>query len=108
MIDEGFTCAVCGAAAAPLGYTARDHCPRCLSSLHLDIFPGDRMSGCGGMLVPIGVEKQTGKDGGYKIVYRCQSCGEVKKNIAAEDDDMDRIIELSTAAVGGGRGNRGR
>ncbi len=92
MIDENFTCVVCGKEITKLKYTARDHCPHCFSSLHLDVFPGDRKSDCKGVLVPIGIE--TNKKG-MQIVYRCEKCGEIKKNITAKDDDMDMIIKLS-------------
>ena len=51
-----------------LNYTARDHCPYCLYSKHLDINPGDRANECEGLLRPIGIEKF--KDT-YKIVYEC-------------------------------------
>ena len=66
MIDESFICEVCKKEVKPLGYTARDHCPYCLSSLHVDINPGDRKNECKGLLKPIGVEKF--KDT-YKIIY---------------------------------------
>ncbi|MDR0987521.1 MAG: RNHCP domain-containing protein [Ruminococcus sp.] len=92
MIDEGFVCAVCGAVVKPLGKTARDHCPSCLSSLHLDVNPGDRRSDCGGTLCPVGIK--TGKKG-IQIVYKCKKCGESKLNIAAPDDDFDKICRLS-------------
>ena len=42
MIDESFKCIVCGKYVNKLNYTARDHCPYCLSSIHIDINPGDR------------------------------------------------------------------
>ena len=45
-----------------------------------------------GMLVPIDIEKF--KDT-YKIIYKCEKCGMIHKNIAANDDNMDKIIELS-------------
>lgn len=92
MLDEYFTCAVCGAEVLPLRYTARDHCPRCLYSLHLDVNPGDRASGCGGSLAPIGLEQHKK---GFQIVYRCAKCGEEKRNIAAADDNMELMIKLS-------------
>ena len=57
MIDEKFTCFHCQTKVKPLGYTARDHCPNCLYSLHLDINPGDRKSTCKGILKPVGIEK---------------------------------------------------
>jgi hypothetical protein len=91
VIDEPFECAVCGAEIPPLGYTARDHCNKCLRSLHLDENPGDRASNCGGVLEPIGAEQ--GKKG-VKILYKCKKCGLKKKNIAAKDDDNEMIIEL--------------
>lgn len=93
MIDEAFTCYNCGKEVEPLNYTARDHCPNCLHSLHLDINPGDRASNCKGHLIPIGIEKN--KKRGYKILYKCDKCGIETKNIMATDDSMDEIIKLS-------------
>lgn len=92
MRDEKFICEACGKEVLPLGYTARDHCPYCLYSKHVDIMPGDRQNTCMGLLKPIGIEKF--KDS-YKIIYRCEKCGELHKNIMAKDDDMNIIIELS-------------
>jgi DNA-directed RNA polymerase subunit RPC12/RpoP len=92
MTDEGFVCAVCGESADRLGVTARDHCPRCLSSLHLDNNPGDRSADCGAVLEPIGIRK--GKKS-LQIVYRCKGCGAIKKNKIADDDDAELIIALS-------------
>ncbi len=92
MIDENFICDVCKKNVNKLGYTARDHCPYCLSSKHVDIFPGDRENKCQGILKPIGIEKF--KDT-YKIIYKCEKCGSLHKNIMAKDDNFDKIIELS-------------
>lgn len=93
MIDENFICEVCGKKITKLGYTARDHCPYCLCSKHVDINPGDRKCDCRGILKPIGIEKSKKDD--YKIVYKCSKCGEIKKNIKAIDDDMAEIIKIS-------------
>ena len=92
MKDENFICEVCGDSVDKLGYTARDHCPKCLCSKHVDINPGDRMSTCKGVLKPIAIENFKAT---YKIIYKCESCGEIKKNIMAKDDNMDLIIKLS-------------
>ena len=92
MIDESLTCGVCGKKVEPLGYTARDHCPYCLSSIHLDINPGDRLSTCHGIMQPIGIENA--KKGEYKIVYKCTQCGLIKRNKKAIDDNMDLIIKI--------------
>lgn len=93
MIDESFVCENCGKMVEKLNYTARDHCPYCLHSKHVDINPGDRANECRGLLVPIDIEKF--KDT-YKIIYKCSKCGTNHKNIIATDDDMDEIISLST------------
>ena len=92
MIDEVFTCEYCGKNVDKLNYTARDHCPYCLYSKHVDINPGDRMNECKGLLEPIGIEKF--KDT-YKIIYKCKKCNQMHKNIIANDDNMNLIIELS-------------
>lgn len=92
MRDEDFICENCGKEVIHLGYTARDHCPHCLYSKHVDIMPGDRQNNCKGLLEPIGIEKF--KDT-FKIIYKCKSCGQPHKNIMAKDDNMDLIIQLS-------------
>ena len=69
MKDEEFVCENCGKKVLPLKYSARDHCPYCLYSKHVDIMPGDRLNECKGLLKPIGIEKF--KDT-YKIIYRCE------------------------------------
>ena len=46
-----------------------------------------------GKLEPIGLELNSKK--GYVIVFKCQKCGAIRKNKAAEDDNMQKIIELS-------------
>lgn len=94
MIDESFTCENCGMKVKPLEYSARDHCNYCLYSKHVDIFPGDRSNKCMGLLKPISIEKF--KDT-YKIIYKCEKCNQMHKNIMAKDDNYDLIIELSKA-----------
>ena len=39
-----------GSAPANAGSDHRNHCPNCLSSLHVDEEPGDRASDCGGIM----------------------------------------------------------
>lgn len=92
MKDENFICEYCGKEVTKLNYTARDHCPHCLYSKHVDIMPGDRQNNCKGLLKPIRLEKFKNT---YKIIYECEKCKELHKNIIANDDDMDLIIELS-------------
>lgn len=92
-IDEEFICNNCGNKVEKLGYTSRDHCPTCLYSKHVDVNPGDRLETCRGDLVPVSVELNPKK--GYVIIYRCKKCGKIRKNKAAEDDNMNLIIKLS-------------
>ena len=92
MIDEEFICENCKEKVEKLNYSARDHCPNCLYSKHVDINPGDRMNECKGMLKPIEIEKF--KDT-YKIIYRCEKCGLLHKNVMASDDNINLIIKLS-------------
>lgn len=93
MIDEKFVCENCNNIVEKLNYSARDHCNFCLFSKHLDINPGDRENNCQGLMEPIDIEKF--KDS-FKIVYKCQKCNEIHKNIMAKDDNFDLIIKLSS------------
>ena len=97
MIDECFVCEYCKKKVNKLNYTARDHCPYCLHSKHVDINPGDRANECKGLLKPIEIEKFKNT---YKIIYRCEKCGVIHKNIVANDDDFNAIIELSIQKKG--------
>ena len=91
-LDEGFICEHCKKEVFPLKYSSRDHCPYCLYSKHVDINPGDRNNTCKGLLKPIEIEKY--KDT-YKIIYQCEKCHQIHKNIIAKDDDMNEIIKIS-------------
>lgn len=97
--NNGFRCAVCGADVPPLeNGSVRNHCHRCLHSVHVDVNPGDRAADCGGVLEPVGVD-QSGKKG-WVILHRCRSCGMQRRNRAALDDprapdDWDVLIGLS-------------
>ncbi len=93
VIDEQFVCENCGFNVPKLGHSCRNHCPKCLHSKHVDKNPGDREEECHGDLEPVGLE--IGKKG-YVIVFKCKKCGMIRKNKAAEDDDMDLLINLST------------
>ena len=92
MKDESFICKNCKNLVKKLEYSARDHCPNCLYSMHVDVNPGDRLNTCMGLLKPIGIEKYRDT---YKIIYECEKCKTIHKNIMANDDNMDLIIELS-------------
>ena len=89
--NQGFVCVACGREVAPHPSSSRDHCNHCLTGLHVDIHPGDRLNECSGMLNPIGIQSKGGK---HKIVYRCAKCGEQLVNVIAPDDHAELIAAL--------------
>ena len=96
--DDSFVCGHCGLTVSPLGYSSRNHCPRCLWSRHVDVNPGDRAEDCGGLMEPVKVEPHAKK--GYVIIHRCQLCGKVSRNRAADGaavqpDDVELLIALT-------------
>jgi hypothetical protein len=83
--NEGFPCENCGLEVQPLANgSCRNHCPRCLSSKHVDHVPGDRASRCGGLMECVAVESDARR--GWMLVHRCTLCGSVRRNRAALDD----------------------
>ena len=91
--NKGFVCIACSQVVPPHASSSRDHCNHCLTGLHVDIHPGDRMNECGGVLRPIGIQPKSGK---LKIVYRCEACSEQIFNSIAPDDDMEMLAELAS------------
>lgn len=96
--NTGFVCANCDRTVPPLqNGSYRNHCPFCLYSLHVDVFPGDRANECHGLLEPVGAE-HSGKKG-WVIISRCARCGDLRRNKAALDDavpdDFERLIALT-------------
>lgn len=90
---DTFTCKVCGRPCVPenAGSSHRNHCPNCLSSLHVDIEPGDRASDCGGIMEPIAVWVRKG--GEWAIIHRCKRCGALSSNRVAADDNPHEAHE---------------
>lgn len=94
VINDSFNCENCGAENPPHKSSCRNHCRECLCSLHLDKdSPGDRLSKCKSIMKPISVE-QNGKKG-WMIYHKCSKCGKIISNKAAEDDNFEKIIELT-------------
>lgn len=101
--ESVFSCAHCGrmSTSAPPGTRHRNHCPHCLCSLHVDIRPGDRRSGCRGRMVPIAVWVKP--DGEWALVHRCERCGKVTTNRIAGDDDALALEAIATRPLQAGR-----
>lgn len=92
---EIFTCKVCGREVIPdgAGTDHRNHCPNCLSSLHVDEEPGDRASDCGGIMEPVSVWVR--KSGEWAIVHRCKRCGAFSSNRIAADDNPMKLMSIA-------------
>lgn len=92
---DSFTCKVCGRLVTPenAGSDHRNHCPNCLSSLHVDIEPGDRASDCGGIMEPIAVWVRRG--GEWAIIHRCRRCGALDSNRVAADDNPMKLMSIA-------------
>lgn len=94
MIDEPFVCGNCGYSVGmhPSG-SARNHCPKCLCSLHVDAdFPGDRKAECHGIMEAVFITQSAKK--GYVITHKCQKCDKQINNKCAEDDEILPFIRL--------------
>ena len=92
---EAFTCRSCGRLVTPNGAGSdhRNHCPNCLTSLHLDIEPGDRAADCGGLMEPVAVWVRKG--GEWAVVHRCRRCGALASNRTAADDNPIKLMSIA-------------
>ncbi|HHA4378716.1 ribosome small subunit-dependent GTPase A [Enterococcus faecium] len=92
---DSFICENCGKVASSEGAGSkhRNHCPHCLTSKHVDTKPGDRASLCQGLMEPISIwVKDSGE---WSIIHRCNSCGSLKSNRIAADDDKQLLTHLA-------------
>lgn len=92
---ESFTCKVCGRPVVPegAGSNHRNHCPNCLSSLHVDNEPGGRAADCGGVMEPIAAWVR--KNGEWAIIHRCRVCGALSSNRVAADDNPMKLMSIA-------------
>ena len=96
---DSFTCKQCGrlVVSAGAGSDHRNHCPNCLSSLHVDIEPGDRASDCGSLMEPVAVWVR--KNGEWAIIHRCRRCGKLSSNRVAADDNPMKLMSIAMKPV---------
>lgn len=93
--EEVFTCKVCAEEVQPegAGTDHRNHCPNCLSSIHLDNEPGDRAANCGAVMEPISVWVRN--NGEWAIIHRCKQCGVLSPNRIAADDNPLKLMSIA-------------
>lgn len=92
---DSFICKVCGAPVSPqdTGSRHRNHCPHCLSSVHLDNRPGDRASLCKGIMDPVAVWARGNEE--WALIHRCRTCGTLHSNRIAADDNEALLLEIA-------------
>jgi ribosome biogenesis GTPase len=92
---ESYVCKVCGTLVVPEGAGSqhRNHCPKCLSSVHVDNRPGDRASLCNGVMEPVSVWVRKG--GEWAIIHRCRLCGTLSSNRIAGDDNPMLLMSIA-------------
>ena len=91
--NTGFVCLNCkkNIQAIKKG-TIRNHCPFCLYSLHVDIDIGDRLNNCQALMQPVSITSHSKK--GWQIIHHCTKCGFERKNILADDDDINSVTKI--------------
>ena len=96
--NEGFTCKKCGKKVIFAEKTARNHCPHCLWSLHVDDeVPGDRASNCNSLMEPVAIYQ---KHGEWVVIHRCLKCDKEQPNKCAVDDNFETIIDIGKQLAG--------
>lgn len=93
--EVAFMCEQCGrtVSGSASGSEHRNHCAWCLWSLHVDLRPGDRRSGCRGLMEPIAVWVKGGRE--WAIVHRCRRCGMIRSNRIAGDDNELLLMSMA-------------
>ncbi|MGZ4610681.1 MAG: RNHCP domain-containing protein [Actinomycetes bacterium] len=86
---EDFVCEHCGAPNRGDGYT--NHCARCLHSKHVDVAPGDRAAECQGLMVPVDVLVERGRQ---VLLHRCVQCGTERRCRTSAADDMEAMTAI--------------
>lgn len=96
MINEDFICDNCWEQVSKHPeWSARNHCPNCLASKHLDKdFPWDRESTCHGLMIAIWIDYKKNK--WNMIKHKCQKCGkEILNKIAPDDNFLDFVKKIN-------------
>ncbi|GAA2602843.1 RNHCP domain-containing protein [Streptomyces axinellae] len=87
--------------AAP-GTAHRNHCPHCLTSLHVDRrVPGDRAAGCRGRMTALCLSARD--DGEWMLIHLCHTCGELSANRIAGDDNALALVRMAVRPLSDSR-----
>ena len=93
MINDSFICKNCNKKVEKHPeWSARNHCPFCLYSLHLDKkYPWDRLSECQSIMKPVWIDYKKNK--WNMIKHRCIKCWKEILNKLAPDDDFLNFVK---------------
>lgn len=93
-----FRCVECKQMIFPPGYGTeqRNHCPNCLTSLHIDSAPGDRSAECGSKMEAISIWVRKGE---WVVLHRCKGCGVIHANRIGPDDNEALLVSLAAQAM---------
>lgn len=99
MINDDFICENCHQKISKHPkWSARNHCPFCLYSKHLDdIFPWDRKSKCEWLMIPTDIDYKKNK--WYMIKHKCLKCSKEILNKIAPDDNFLDFINLRNKKI---------
>jgi len=93
--NDSFVCQNCGTVNPPALKTCRNHCLKCLYSLHVDAnIPGDRLSQCSTLMKPIEISQESKK--GFIVTHKCIKCSKQIRNKLAEDDDWETVCSINS------------
>lgn len=93
MINESFICENCWKEVTKHpNWSARNHCPFCLYSKHLDEKkPWDRLSSCFWLMKPIDIDFKKNK--WNMIKHKCEKCSKEILNKVAPDDNFLEFVK---------------
>ncbi|MCP2258129.1 RNHCP domain-containing protein [Streptoalloteichus tenebrarius] len=84
------------------GTAHRNHCPHCLTSLHVDRrIPGDRDADCRGRMEAMGLSVRP--DGEWMLIHHCLECGELSVNRIAGDDNPLALLRMAVRPLSDSR-----
>lgn len=96
--NENFTCLNCGKQVEKTKSSYRNHCPFCLCSQHVDVFPGDRLEKCHGIMDAVGYNQ---KHGEWIITHCCRICKKIQNNKKSDDDSDEALFKLAESIAKG-------
>jgi hypothetical protein len=93
---DAFRCVGCRLEVSYLapGTAHRNHCPNCLTSLHVDgRIPGDRRARCRGRMTALSLSVRP--DGEWMIIHHCLACDQLSANRIAGDDNALVLLRMA-------------